>query len=210
MRIGASVTTVSWIPSDLLEGVGRLGTRLHMAHHGQPPPDDLGTDVDAVVEALRSTDRIRFANVLRAYVDFDDAGKVTGHGYEGRGSIGATTVAFGVGTITVPAVAFADRRGQAEVGDGWVRFTQTAGGRTGVPLPRPVKRPPFVQYRAPIVWSTLQLTIRADGSHEGGRRTSTMRAVTDCRVAAVPGNQIDRARLAALSSGHRREEQRRP
>ncbi len=55
---------------------------------------------------------------------------------------------------------------EPEVGDGWVRFTQTVGGRTGVPLPRPVRHAPFVQYRAPIVWSTLELTIHADGSHE--------------------------------------------
>ena len=32
------------------------------------------------------------------------------------------------------------------MGDGWVRFTQTAGGRTGFPAPRAVRRPPFVQY----------------------------------------------------------------
>ncbi len=29
-----------------------------------------------------------------------------------------------------------------------------------------MKRPPFVQYSAPIVWTTLELTIHADGSHE--------------------------------------------
>ena len=47
-----------------------------------------------------------------------------------------------------------------------VRFTQTAGGRTGVPAPRPVPRPPFFQFRAPTAWTTLSLTIRADGSAE--------------------------------------------
>ena len=49
---------------------------------------------------------------------------------------------------------------------GWVRFTQTAGGRTGVPAPRTVRRAPFVQYHAPIAWSTLQLTLHADGRVE--------------------------------------------
>jgi hypothetical protein len=34
-------------------------------------------------------------------------------------------------------------------------------------MPRAVKRPPFVQYSAPIVWTTLDLTIHADGTHEG-------------------------------------------
>ena len=46
-------------------------------------------------------------------------------------------------------------------------FTQTVGGRTGAPMPRAVKHAPFIQYRAPIVWTTLQLTIHADGTHEG-------------------------------------------
>jgi CRP-like cAMP-binding protein len=46
----------------------------------------------------------------------------------------------------------------------WVRFVQTAGGRSGLPLPRRVRRPPFVQVAAPTVWTTLALTIHADGS----------------------------------------------
>jgi CRP-like cAMP-binding protein len=42
---------------------------------------------------------------------------------------------------------------------------------------------------------------------EGGLRTSTMRAVTACKLAVVPGSDIDTAALADVSSGHRREEQ---
>ena len=40
----------------------------------------------------------------------------------------------------------------------------TTGGRTGLPAPRRVKHPPFLQFRAPTVWTTLALTIRADGT----------------------------------------------
>ncbi len=47
-----------------------------------------------------------------------------------------------------------------------MRFVQTAGGRTGVPAPRRVRRKPFVQLAAPVAWSTLALTIRADGSSD--------------------------------------------
>jgi CRP-like cAMP-binding protein len=43
---------------------------------------------------------------------------------------------------------------------------QTAGGRSGVPLPRRVRRPPFVRLAAPTVWTTLSLTIHADGSSQ--------------------------------------------
>ena len=48
-----------------------------------------------------------------------------------------------------------------------MRFRQTTGGRTGVPIPRPVKRAPFFQFTSPTVWTTLELTIWADGRHEG-------------------------------------------
>jgi CRP-like cAMP-binding protein len=39
---------------------------------------------------------------------------------------------------------------------------------------------------------------------EGGRRTATLRAVTRCRVAAVPGDRVDRAALAELARGRSR------
>jgi len=45
-----------------------------------------------------------------------------------------------------------------------VTFFQTAGGRTGVPAPRRVRRAPYVQFAAPLAWTTLALTLRADGS----------------------------------------------
>jgi hypothetical protein len=62
------------------------------------------------------------------------------------------------------AVAYPILQLEPVVRDGWVRFTQTAGGRTGVPAPRRVRRAPFVQLVAPLAWLTLSLTIRADGS----------------------------------------------
>ncbi len=167
MRIERSITTVSWIPSDLLEGMGKMATRMKLAHHDPPPPDPLGTDVAAAVEDLRVTDRFRFANQLRAYIDVDDDGQITEWGYCGGGAIGATTVALGVGSITIAATQLPDLRFDPEVSATSVRFTQTVGGRTGAPMPRAVKHAPFVQYSAPIVWTTLELTIAADGTHSG-------------------------------------------
>jgi len=165
MRIEGSVSTISWIPSDLLEGMGKVATRMKMAHHDPPPPDSLGPDVHATIEDLRVADRFRFANELRAFIDVED-GRITGFGYCGGGMIGATTVGLGVTSITVPATPLPDLQGEPEVTSTSVRFTQTVGGRTGAPMPRAVKRPPFVQYSAPIVWTTLELTIHADGTHE--------------------------------------------
>lgn len=166
MRIERSITTVSWIPSDLLEGMGRIATRMKMAHHDPPPPDRLGADLPAAIEDLRVHDRFRFANHLRAYIELDDDGRILDCGYCGGGEIGATTVGLGAGSITIPATKLHDLQADPEVSDAAVRFTQTVGGRTGAPMPRAVKHPPFVQYGAPIVWTTLELTIRADGTHD--------------------------------------------
>ena len=41
---------------------------------------------------------------------------------------------------------------------------------------------------------------------EGGVRTSSLIAVTPCRVAAVDAAQLDRSALEELSGGHRRED----
>ena len=67
--------------------------------------------------------------------------------------------------LRVPAVAFPTLQ-DAEVGDGWVRFTQTAGGRMGAPAPRSVRGKPYFQWHSAIAWTTLQLTIHADGRTE--------------------------------------------
>ncbi len=164
MRIERSITTVSWIPSDLLEGMGKAATRMKMAHHDPPPPDQLGADVPGAVDQLRLADRFRFANELRAFIDVDDAGNVTGAGYCGGGVIGGTTVGLGVGSITIPAIKLHDLQAEPQVSASGATFRQTVGGRTGAPMPRAVKHPPFVQYFAPTVWTTLELTINADGS----------------------------------------------
>jgi cyclic nucleotide-binding protein len=167
VRIERTVTTVSWIPSDLLEGMGKIATRMKMAHHDPPPPDSLGADTPAAIEELRVNDRFRFANELRAYIEVDDDGQITDCGYCGGGVIGATTVGLGVGSITIPAVKLPDHQSEPEVTATSARFTQTVGGRTGAPMPRAVKHPPFIQYHAPIVWTTVELTIHADGTHQG-------------------------------------------
>ncbi|MGI9605779.1 MAG: cyclic nucleotide-binding domain-containing protein [Acidimicrobiales bacterium] len=165
MRIERTISTISWIPSDLLEGMGKMATRMKMAHHDPPPPDSLGPDVHGTLSDLQANDRFRFANELRAFIEVDDDGTITGFGQTGGGLMGATTVGLGVGSITIPALSLNDLRGEPQVTGTSVRFTQATGGRTGAPMPRAVKRPPFIQYFAPTVWTTLELTINADGTH---------------------------------------------
>jgi cyclic nucleotide-binding protein len=165
MRIERSATTVSWIPSDSLTGMLKAGEKLHVAHHDEPPPDQIGSPPETVLEELCQADGFRFANLLRAWVEVED-GAIVASGYSGGGRMGSTTVNLGVGDVTIPAVAYPDLASEPEVGEGWVRFHQTAGGRTGVPLPRKVNRPPFFQITSPTVWTTLEMTIWADGRHE--------------------------------------------
>ena len=160
MRIESSVTSVSWIPSEAVKGMKKLPFETGMAHYDPPPPDVIG-DLDE----LREGDRFRFANELRAWIEVED-GKVVAWGHAGGGHIGSTTVRMGPKTVVFPAVAYPDIRPEPEVSATAVRFVQTAGGRTGVPAPRTVRRPPFVQIAAPLAWSTLALTIRADGSSQ--------------------------------------------
>ncbi|MGB2939485.1 MAG: cyclic nucleotide-binding domain-containing protein [Candidatus Dormiibacterota bacterium] len=160
MRIESSVTSVSWIPSEAITGMTKMPFEMGMAHYDQAPPD-----VIEDLEALRVADRFRFANELRAWIDVED-GKVVDHGYAGKGHIGSTTIGFGPGKMTMAGVSLPDRQQDAEVTAQSVRFVQTAGGRTGVPAPRRVKYPPFVQVAAPLAWTTLELVIHADGRIE--------------------------------------------
>ena len=66
--------------------------------------------------------------------------------------------------VLVEAVGYPDLRPEPIAGEDFVRFTQTAGGRPGMPAPRLVKDAPFVKIEGPTVWTTLALTLYADGS----------------------------------------------
>jgi cyclic nucleotide-binding protein len=159
VRIESSVTSVSWIPREAIEGMVRLPFELGVAHYDLPPPDRLED-----LKALLDSSAIRFANELRAYVEVDDDGRITGYGHLGRGHMGHTRMRLpGVG-LTFCGLSFPDLRGEPEVGDGVVRFTQTAGGQPGMPSPRRVRRRPYLQVSGPVVWSTLALEIHADAS----------------------------------------------
>ena len=158
MRYESCVTSLSWIPSEAVTGGSRVAFDAGFTRYDDPPPAQLDE-----IEALRAADRFRFANVLRAWIEVDDSGQITGSGYSGRGLIGSTTVRLGGLRHTFQNVLLPDLRREPEPGDGWVRFAQTAGGRTGMPAPRRVRRAPYVQWRAPLVWTTLSLTLHADG-----------------------------------------------
>ena len=158
MRIESSVTSITWIPSDAIEGMTKLPFELGVAHYDDPPPDTL-EDIDV----LRERDAFREANVLRAYVEVED-GKIAGAGHLGRGLIGVTRLKLGSKEFSFPAVKYPVLQNEPELGDGWVRFTQTAGGRMGLPAPRRVRGKPFFQVASASAWTTLQLVIYTDGT----------------------------------------------
>jgi hypothetical protein len=161
MRHQGSITSLSWIPSEAIEGTMRLPFDMGVTHY-DPPPPALLEDLDA----LRLADRFRFANRLSAWIDVNPEGTITGCGYDGGGAMGATTVRIGPMTRRFEAIALPDIQRAMERDRAFVRFTQTTGGHTGVPAPRRVRRKPFVQWRAPLVWTTLSLTLHADGRVE--------------------------------------------
>ena len=159
MRIKSSVTSISWIPSEAVEGLPKLPFTFGVAHYDDPPPDRID-----YIETMHRADLFREANELKAWVEVDGP-QIVDYGHAGRGRIGLTRLKLGPKEIAVPAVAMPTLQ-DTEVGDGWVRFTQTAGGRTGVPAPRGVKGKPYFQMNSAIAWTTLALTIHADGSSE--------------------------------------------
>jgi hypothetical protein len=157
MRIESRVVAVSWIPSEAIKGATKAPFEMGIAHYDEPLPDVLGD-----LEAWRQADMFRVANDLQAWIEVED-GEITSYGQTGGGVMGSTTMGVGSASATFQAVGYPDLQPEPELGDGWVRFRQTAGGRTGVPAPRRVAKPPFVQYHAPTAWSTLSLTVYADG-----------------------------------------------
>ncbi len=162
MRHQSSITSLSWIPREAIEGTTRVAFDAGLAHYDAPPPDVL-TDI----EQLRASDGFRFANRLEAWLEVDESGQISDWGYAGGGLMGATTLRLGPLARTFQAIRLPDLRRTPERGGDFVRFVQTTGGHTGVPAPRRVRRPPFVQWQAPLVWTTLSLTIHADGRATG-------------------------------------------
>jgi hypothetical protein len=161
VRVTSSVTSVTWIPSEAITGMPKLPFELGVTHYDDPPPDRIEN-----LDKLREADAFREANELRAWIEVED-GRIVDYGHEGRGLIGVTRVKLGPKTLAFPAVKFPLIQPEPELGDGWVRFVQTAGGRMGLPAPRRVRGKSFFQVASASAWTTLQLIIYATGEAKG-------------------------------------------
>ena len=160
MRIESSITSVSWIPREAVEGINRLAFESGVAQYDMPPPDRVDDFEELVVSG-----RCRFVNRLEAWIEVSD-GRVVDHGQGGVGLLSPTELRLGPAGLRFAALALPELRPSPQVSEDSVRFAQTAGGQTGVAVPRRVRRRPFIQWVAPTAWTTLALTVRADGSSE--------------------------------------------
>jgi len=162
MRRAGSVTAISWIPSEAIEGLPKLPFEMGVGHYDDPPPDRLAP---GDLERLRDEDRFREANQLKAWIEVED-GAIVDAGYDGGGLVGSTTFRLGPKAIVVPGVAFEVLRAEPEISGDSARFVQTVGGRAGFPAPRRVKGGPMFRIQSATAWTTLALTLHADGRVE--------------------------------------------
>jgi Cyclic nucleotide-binding domain len=158
VRIESSVTAVSWVPLDCVEGGQRLAFHVGAAQYDDPPPDHLED-----LASLLADGRIRLANELRAWIEVDD-GQIVASGQSGRGHVGAARQAADAAQVGFAAVPLPDLRPDPEAGEGWVRFGQTAGGLLSVGMPYRTGPAGSPRLAAPAAWTTLSLTVHADGT----------------------------------------------
>jgi hypothetical protein len=157
MQIAGSATSISWIPSESIPQPFRFLMDRGLMHYDPPPPLAV-TDL----EAMRRQGEFRFANELRAWIDVA-GGKVQDCGYAGGVMMGLTPITAGPLRVMLPAKANPVIRHEPQIVGGSVTFVQTAGGRPAFSFLKPSRRPPFLVTRPFTIWTTIELTINADG-----------------------------------------------
>ena len=157
MQIERSATSISWIPSDSILGPLKFPFEHGVMHYDPPPPltiTDLG--------GMRRRGEFRFANIVRAWIDVE-GGEIRDHGYSGGLRMGLTPVTVGSLRVLLPTKANPEIRQVPVAAGDTVTFVQTAGGRPGFSLLKPSARWPFLVTRPFTIWTTIELTISADG-----------------------------------------------
>ena len=157
MRLDATATAITWLPFEALDRLPAVPLELAVAHYDEQPPD-----VVPDLEELRRQDAFREANELRAWIEVD-GDEIVDYGQAGKSLIGEGPE-IEAQQVFFAAVEFPAIQPEPEVGDGWVRFTQTVGGRIGLPVPRPVVGRPYFHVGAVSAWTTLELLMRTDGT----------------------------------------------
>lgn len=168
MVVKGAVTSVSWIPSAAVTGVTRAAFDYGPGHYDSPPDDRIGSFEE--LQARGRNDLYRFANRLSAWAEFDgDSDRIIAADYshDSSGILGGTRLRIGPLSTRFANVALPVLRkppaGEAQA----AVFEQTYGGRTSAPMPRLVEGTRIVRVAAPMVWTTLRLTLRSDGTASG-------------------------------------------
>ena len=158
MQIARTATSISWIPSESISGLLRIPMEKGFMHYDPPPPLTV-TDLDP----MRRRGEFRFANVLRAWIHVE-GGKIHDYAYAGGVVMGVTPISAGPLRVLLPAKPNpVIQHSPQQVGDA-VTFVQTAGGRPGFSFLAPSSRWPFLVTRPFTIWTTIELTITADGT----------------------------------------------
>ena len=158
MQIERSATSVSWIPSDSIPAPLKLPFEQGVLHYDPPPPLTISD-----LEGMRRRGHFRFANVMRAWIDVED-GQIRDYAYSGAGLMGLTPVTVGSLHLLLPARANPEIRLEPVATGDAVTFAQTAGARPVFSLLKPSAHWPFVVTHPFTIWTTIELTIGADGS----------------------------------------------
>jgi hypothetical protein len=161
MRVASSITSITWIPSEAIQGLPKLPFDLGIVDYDDPPPERIEN-----LDKLHKADAFREANELRAWIEVS-GGRIIDCGHDGRGLVGVRRLKLGPARMAFPAVTFPLIQPEPEVGGDWARFVQTVGGRIGLPAPRRVRGKSFFQVAPASAWTTLQLILYADGQAKG-------------------------------------------
>lgn len=157
MRAQSSVTSLSWIPSELVQGIPRLAFDAGLLSYDEPPPDRLDD-----VQALKNKSAFRFLNHLRAVAELDGGRIVDVHLAPGSGGVCGLTKFLG-GAIRYPSLRMPDVVTRKVSDDGATALVrQTTGGRALLPGLRVAHG--RLHLATPLVWTTLELAFHADGS----------------------------------------------
>ena len=155
------MTVLSWIPSEAIRGLPRLPFDLGFGAYDDPPPDRID-DLDA----LHAAGAFRFANRLAGWIEVED-GRVVGHGQGGQSYLSSTLMQVGQTRVAFQPHGLPDVNPEPVVEDD-VRAVPAVRRRTSrCPGTAPRARRPFAQWLGPMVWTTLELTLHADGRSEG-------------------------------------------
>jgi hypothetical protein len=158
-RFESAVTSLSWIPADVMKELASLPFDVGLSHFDLTPPQEID-DFATVGE----DHPYRFANQLRAWIEVNEEGDVEEAGYCGGGELFDECTSTDGRRHVFHAAALPIIQPPPEFGDGVVRFVQSYGGLGSTPVPRTLRRAPFVQWRVPLSWTTLALTMHVDGS----------------------------------------------